>query len=214
MITLLLGPQGSGKGTQGELLSEALGIPTFSVGSLLREEKQTGSELGKLIASYIDRGELVPPDVATDTLWTTVQRDAKGGAFIDGYPRDKNQLSMMFDRFTPGLAIVLDVPKEVTLDRLGGRWVCPKGHAYNEKYRRPKVEGVCDEDGEKLYQRDDDTEEAIKVRLDIYEDRSKPLIEGLEHGGVKIEYVDATGSIEEVQELVLEVMKKYGVDKN
>lgn len=195
-------------------MQEALGIPTFSVGSLLREEKQTGSELGKLIASYIDRGELVPPDVATDTLWDRVQKEASTGAFIDGYPRDKNQLEMMFARFTPDLAIVLEVPEDVSLDRLSGRWVCPKGHAYNVKYKPPQVEGVCDYDQEELYQRDDDTEEAIRVRLEIYKDRSMPLIEGLKKGGVTIEYVDATGTIEEVHEKVLEVIKNYGVNKD
>lgn len=207
MIILLMGPQGSGKGTMGAVLSKRFGIPTISTGNLLRDEIATGSELGAKIKAIIDPGNLVPPDLATDVMVKRLQEDdVKDGAFLDGYPRDPEQLRLMLEHFTPDKALVLEITDDLAVERLGGRWICEDGHIYHEKTLKPKVEGICDNDGKELYQRDDDKEEAIRVRLGIYHRETEPLIAKIKEAGVEMLHVDASGSVEEVDKRIMEVI--------
>ncbi len=209
MIILLMGPQGAGKGTQGDMLSEQLGYPVISAGGLLREVKGSGSDLGKKIAEIIDAGNLVSAEMITDILDERLkQDDVKDGVMLDGYPRDPDQLQMMFERFTPDLLVVLELDDQTAVDRLGGRWLCPDGHIYNLKTNPPKEEGVCDDDQKALYQRADDEEGAIRKRLAIYRDDTEPLIAEVERRGVRVARIDASPGIEEVQETVLAAVKQ------
>lgn len=208
MIILLLGPQGSGKGTQGELLSKELGIPLLSTGALLREEIATGSDLGKEMSALMDAGNLVSPDLATRIISERLKKtDALNGALVDGYPRDGRQLEMMFEHFTPSVAIVLDIDDDTAVDRLGGRWVCPDGHIWNINSNQPKKNGLCDNDNKKLFQRADDTENAILQRLAVYHKETAPLITELARRGVKVVRVDASGTIEEIQDKIKSLIK-------
>lgn len=209
MIILLMGPQGAGKGTQGDMLSEKLGYPVISAGGLLREVKASGTELGKKIAEIIDAGNLVSAEMITEILDQRLkQDDVKAGVMLDGYPRDPDQLRMMFERFKPDLLVVLELDDQTAVDRLGGRWLCPDGHIWNINTNPPKEEGVCDEDGKELYQREDDKEDAIRKRLGIYHADTEPLIAEIEHRGVRVARIDASPGIEEVQKAVLAAVKQ------
>jgi len=207
MIILLMGPQGAGKGTQGEMLSKEFDIPVYGTGALLREEIASGSELGLEIEKVMNAGNLVSPDLATRIIAekvTTCSGDCK--VVIDGYPRDAEQLRLMSEKFVPDVAIVLEIDDETGVERLGGRWMCPSGHIWNSTSHIPKVEGICDFDGDELFQRDDDTRDAILKRLGIYRKDTEPLIEGLADLGVKIVRIDARESIEKVGEAIVEVL--------
>jgi adenylate kinase len=208
MITLLMGPQGSGKGTQGEMLSKDLGIPLIGTGALLRAEIATGSDLGKKIKMIIDPGNLVPPELATELIVNRLkQDDVVDGALIDGYPRDPDQLRLMFEHFTPDAALVIDLDDDTAVSRLGGRWMCKDGHIWNEKTNPPAKSGICDHDDFELYQRNDDKEDAIRKRLAIYHEDTEPLIAAMEERGVAIHRVDGSGSIENVAKLVSEKIR-------
>ncbi|PIR47571.1 adenylate kinase [Candidatus Uhrbacteria bacterium CG10_big_fil_rev_8_21_14_0_10_50_16] len=209
MIILLLGPQGAGKGTQGERLSETLGYPLIGAGALLREEKASGSDLGKRIGEIIDAGNLVPPDMITEMLDKRLQQDdAKEGVLIDGYPRDPEQLRLMFERFTPDLVFVLELDDQTAVERLGGRWMCADGHIYNLQSNPPKQAGVCDVDGGELFQRADDEEGAIRKRLAIYHADTAPLIAQMEERGVRVIKVDASQDIDSVQRDILQTVQE------
>ena len=203
-----MGPQGSGKGTQGDLLAKELGVPLLGTGALLRAEIATGSDLGKEIANIINAGNLVPPDLATKTIAERLkQDDAKDGALVDGYPRDEDQLAMMFNHFTPDIAIVLEINDETAVERLGGRWICPDGHVWNVNSKPTKVEGKCDHDDKELSQRIDDKEDAIRQRLAVYHKDTAPLMAGLAEKGVKVIRIDASGTIEEIQDRIKSIIK-------
>jgi len=203
-----MGPQGSGKGTQGQLLSQEMNIPIIGAGALLRDEIASGSELGVKIKSIIDPGNLVPAEIITELLDKRLKKDdAKNGALIDGYPRDARQLDLLFERMTPDLAIVLELNDEDAVMRLGGRWMCPDGHIWNMNSNPPKENGRCDDDGKELFQRDDDKEEAIRLRLNIYRNDTAPLIAGLAEHGVNVARIDASGPIEEVHDKIKSILE-------
>lgn len=210
MIILLLGPQGSGKGTQGEMLAEKLGIPFVSAGQLLRDEAATGSEFGLRIKEIIDNGGLVEADMITELFDRYLKSGkAENGVVIDSYPRDMEQLDLMYSRFTPDLLVVLDLDDDAAVKRLGGRWMSPSGRIYNINTNPPKVAGICDETGEKLYQREDDKEEAIRKRLKWHRNETEPMIEKMEaDGSIRVEHIDASPGIEEVHQVILAVVNK------
>lgn len=209
MIILLLGPQGAGKGTQGAILSKAFGIPILGAGDLLREEAETGSELGMKIKDLIDAGKMAPLGVVTDLLVRRLEcEDAKGGVIIDGYPRDASQLSLMLEKFTPDIAVILQIDDDTAVRRLGGRWVCKERHIYNIDSNPPKVSGVCDIDGLPVFQREDDKEKAIRERLSIYHNETEPIIEELERVGVCVVKIDATPSIDAVAKSLSDTVGK------
>ncbi len=203
MIILMVGPQGSGKGTQGQRLASEFGMPFVSAGELLREEIATGSDLGKEIKAIIDPGNMVPPKVIAQLFDQRLQRDdAKKGLVIDSYPRNLDQLEMLQPNLVPDVIIVLDISDDVGVERLGGRSQCPEGHIWNVCTNPPEKEGVCDQDGLPLSQRDDETEAAIRRRLTLYHEWTEPMISRMKEQGLRVERVDASGAIDDVYKTV------------
>ncbi|MCR4314127.1 MAG: nucleoside monophosphate kinase [Candidatus Uhrbacteria bacterium] len=200
---LLMGPQGSGKGTQAEKLSAHLGIPAFAMGQLIRDEVATGSAYGRKLEEIINVGDLVSDTDAAGLLKLRLERpDTQNGYILDGYPRNLSQYAA-FDFDTPTHVIVIDVPRDESLKRVGGRLTCRGcGRVASIKDGIVKSGGACACGGE-WYQRDDDTPEAIERRLEIYEKDTSPVIE--KYNGL-VKHVDGLGSVEEVFERILKVL--------
>ncbi|MBI4256806.1 nucleoside monophosphate kinase [Candidatus Uhrbacteria bacterium] len=200
---LLMGSQGSGKGTQAEKLSAQLGIPAFGMGQLLRDEIASGSDLGAKFEGILKRGNLVSDEDAAQMLKRRlVKPDTHKGYVLDGYPRNLSQYAA-FDFDTPTHVIVIDVPREESLKRLGGRLTCRgcgKVGAMADGLK-PDDPCVC---GGKWFQRDDDTPEAISRRLEIYEKDTTPVI--VKYGS-RVKHVDGVGSVDEVFEKILHALR-------
>ncbi|MFH1752661.1 MAG: adenylate kinase [Candidatus Omnitrophota bacterium] len=184
MRLVLLGPPGAGKGTQAEVLSKTYIIPHISTGDILRESVRDGSDVGLKAKSYMDKGELVPDEVVTEIVVQRLARpDAKNGFILDGYPRTKTQsLSLAKELDANGISIdrVLYFKTTVptVIKRLSGRRICPKdGAIYHVNNNPPSKEGICDKCQTPLYQREDDKEETVKNRLEVYERTSKDLLD-------------------------------------
>lgn len=198
---LLLGPQGSGKGTQAQLLSKKLGVPALAMGQLLRDEVALGSDVGKKVDGILKSGNLVSDEVAAEVLQARLSRpDAVNGYVLDGYPRNlKQYAAFTFD--APTHVIVIEVPREESLNRLGGRLTCSSCGTVASMKDGAKENDAC-ACGGKFIRRDDDTEAAINRRLDIYDNDTTPMLQKFEERGVLCR-VDGIGSIEEVQEKIL-----------
>lgn len=201
---VLMGPPGSGKGTQAQGLSQALGLPHIASGDLFREHLARKTELGRLAAEYMEKGELVPDAVTIRMVLERLKEpDAAGGAILDGFPRTVEQARALDEALAAEgqeveRAINLDVPQEELLRRLSGRWICRNCQAsYHEVSAPPKVPGVCDRCGGPLYQREDDTRETALRRLEVYERQTLPLLDYYRQQGKLVE-VNGTGTIEEV----------------
>jgi adenylate kinase len=202
---VLIGAQGSGKGTQADLLSENLGLAHVASGDLFRKAIDEKSELGLRVQGYMDRGELVPDDLTLAMVLSRLEEaDCARGVILDGFPRNIAQAQAL-DRGLAGagkqidLAVYLDVPREELLKRLSGRYICKANqHVYNINTRPPKVPGVCDIDGSPLYQRSDDTGEAVQRRLDIFFSETIQLLDYYDRQG-KLRKIDGDQSIDQVQ---------------
>jgi adenylate kinase len=201
---VLLGPPGAGKGTQAEAISARLHLPHISSGDIFRENLKNQTELGKLAAEYINKGELVPDDVTIAMIKERLLRpDCLDGALLDGFPRNPSQadaLGAMLAGMKGNVKHVpyICVPEEVLIERLAGRWTCrAAGHVFHEKYNPPHKPGICDHDGSELYQREDDKTETVKRRIHVYLEQTEPLIEYYRQHGVLVE-VDGKQSIEQV----------------
>ena len=183
MNIVLFGPPGSGKGTQAKLLAGRYGVPHISTGDILRENLNNETKLGLKAKTYMDKGELVPDDLLIGIIKDRLsESDCASGFLLDGYPRTLPQaeaLSKILSELGKNLDVVLniDVPDEKLLKRLAGRRMCVCGASYHILFNKPKQEGICDLCGSKLYQRDDDKEEAILNRLDVYKNQTRPLID-------------------------------------
>jgi len=205
VILVFLGPPGAGKGTQAKLLSQRMGFLHLSTGDLLREAVKNQTPLGKKAKEYMDRGELVPDELIVQLIEETMPKD--GNVILDGFPRTVNQ-ALALEEMLKGKGekiskvLFFDVPDEVIIDRLSGRRVCSKcGAVYHVKYNPPKVEGACDLCGGSLVQRDDDREEVVKKRLEVYRKQTQPLIEFYQDRGI-IYRLDAEKGVEELFEEV------------
>jgi adenylate kinase len=205
VILVFLGPPGAGKGTQAKLLSQRMGFLHLSTGDLLREAVKNQTPLGKKAKEYMDRGELVPDELIVQLIEETMPKD--GNVILDGFPRTVNQ-ALALEEMLKGKGekiskvLFFDVPDEVIIDRLSGRRVCSKcGAVYHVKYNQPKIEGVCDLCGGSLVQRDDDKEEVVKKRLEVYRKQTQPLIEFYQDRGI-IYRLDAEKGVEELFEEV------------
>jgi adenylate kinase len=201
---VLLGPPGAGKGTQAEAITTKLSLPHISSGDIFRENLKKQTELGKLAAGYMNRGELVPDDVTIKMIQERLARpDCKAGALLDGFPRTPAQadaLAAMLTEFKGQVNAVpyINVPEEVLIERLTGRWTCrAEGHIFHEKYNPPKVPGRCDHDGSELYQREDDKVETVTRRIRVYLEQTQPLIDYYRQRNLLIE-VDGKQPIEKV----------------
>lgn len=220
LYVVLLGGPGVGKGTQARLLQATFGIPQVSSGELFRENIKSGSELGRLAKSYIDAGDLVPDEVTIDMVRDRLsQADCKDGALLDGFPRTVYQADAFQEYLGERNASVTIVPcieasSEVLLQRLAGRWTCRKcGHVFHEIFNPPQKEGICDFDGSSLYQREDDTRETQRRRIEIYSERTAPLLHYYDEQGLLVE-IDGEQSIEAVhKDLVAAITQKQSLDK-
>jgi adenylate kinase len=211
---VLLGPPGVGKGTQAKILSEKTGLAHISSGDLFRENLKNQTELGKLAQTYMSKGELVPDDVTIAMIRERLSRpDCKAGAILDGFPRTPAQaeaLESMLQEFNGHVNVVpfVTAKEDVLIERLGGRWTCrANGHIFNERSNPPKNNKLCDFDGSELYQRDDDKAETVKHRIEVYFDRTSPLISYYRDHGKLIE-IDGTQSIDQVTQDLLAAVNK------
>jgi len=188
---ILLGPPGAGKGTQAARLVEDFDVPYYATGDILRAAVKEESELGREAKEYMDRGDLVPDEVICRVIMERIDSpEAEDGFLLDGFPRTPVQAETLEDalkrrgrRLTAALQI--EVPDEEVVRRLSGRRICVKNqHLYHVDFDPPKREGVCDQDGSRLIQRDDDKPEVVKKRLAVYHEQSKPLEERYEKQGI------------------------------
>ena len=181
---ILLGPPGAGKGTQAERLRNDFRLPFISTGEMLRANVKEGTELGVEAKQYMDAGDLVPDDVIVRMVAERLNEgDAEDGFILDGFPRTIAQAEAL-DEMLAGLrrrvnaAVLIDVPDEDVVQRISGRRMCVKsGHNYHVEFDPPKRDEVCDQDGSRLIQRDDDKPEVVRNRLVVYHDQTEPLIE-------------------------------------
>jgi adenylate kinase len=188
---ILLGPPGAGKGTQAERLVEDFDLPYYATGDILRAAVKEGSDLGKKAKEYMDKGDLVPDDLICGVIMERVDSDeAADGFLLDGFPRTVGQADILADALGKRgrhltAALLIDVEDDEVLRRLTGRRICTKnGHLYHVEFDPPKNDDVCDQDGSKLVQREDDKPETVKHRLDVYHEQTQPLVERYEEESV------------------------------
>lgn len=206
---VVLGPPGAGKGTQAQIIAEKLRIPHISSGEIFRENLDKETELGILAKSFIEQGDLVPDDVTIAMIQNRLSnKDCSDGAILDGFPRTPVQARALADILMEQDEQVTIVPfinvDDITLiERLTGRWTCrEKGHIYHEKFNPPKESGICEHDGSPLYRREDDFEDTIKKRIQVYFRQTRPLIEYYQEDGLLVE-VDGSQNINKVTEDLL-----------
>jgi len=179
MKLIIFGPPGSGKGTYASRLASKLEIASVSTGDLFREAIKQGTDLGRRVSDFLNRGELVPDEITIEVVKERISRpDCKKGFILDGYPRTLEQAEALDKVARIDVIIRLIVPEWIIVERLSNRRICRNcGAIYNLKYLKPKREGVCDKCGGELYQREDDTPKVIKERLKVYEHQTQPLID-------------------------------------
>ena len=204
MHVILLGPQGSGKGTQADILVKRYGIPHIATGDILRAAMKDGTPLGRQAKAFVDRGELVPDEIVIGIVRERVaQPDCQTGFVFDGFPRTIPQADAFAEvlrqqRIQLDAVVLLEVPREVLLERMAGRRVCRNcGATYLVTFNPPRRTGVCDICGGELYQRADDNPEAIRTRLEAYDRQTQPLVDYYRERHLLVE-VDGLGSLEEV----------------
>ncbi len=212
---IFLGPPACGKGTQTNMLSEYLGFPHIDTGSLLRAEIAKATKDGLVAKSFIDKGQLVPPELVGSIIGNRLSEDdCKNGYVLDGYPRSLAQAQML-EKINSDIdknnevsfkAIYFDIDTQILIDRIVHRQSCPKcGEIYNKKFKPSKIENICDKCGVELKTRADDNEEIAKARFETYYRETAPLIEFYESKGA-LRKIDANGSIEEVWKRLLEAV--------
>ncbi|MEM0233452.1 MAG: adenylate kinase [Candidatus Nezhaarchaeales archaeon] len=213
MRLVFLGPPGAGKGTQVKILSRILGLPSMSTGDVFRAEIASGSELGRLAQSYMERGELVPDDIVIKIVekWLK-ERGVRNGFILDGYPRNVRQAREL-DELLKDLgveltaAIYIDVPEDEIVRRLSGRLTCKScGAVYHIAFNPPKEDLKCNLCGSELYQREDDREDVVRRRFHVYMENTRPVLDYYRKAG-KLLIVNGLGGIEEVSERILKELR-------
>jgi adenylate kinase len=188
---ILLGPPGAGKGTQAQRLVEDFDLPYYATGDILRQAVKDETDVGKEAKEYMDRGDLVPDELICKVIMDRVDsKEAEDGFLLDGFPRNLHQAEVLEKalekrgrRLTGALQI--EAPDEEVIRRLSGRRICVKNqHLYHVDFDPPKREGVCDQDGSRLIQRDDDKPETVRKRLAVYHEQTSPLAEHYEKTGL------------------------------
>ena len=217
---ILFGPPGAGKGTQAARLQGDFQLAFISTGEMLRANVRDETKLGKEAQSYMDAGDLVPDELIVKMAAERLQEaDARDGFILDGFPRTldqaaalEQQLSELGRRITS--ALLIDVPDEEVIRRLSGRRVCVKaGHNYHVEFDPPKHEGVCDQDGSRLVQRDDDQPEVIENRLRVYHEQTEPLVAHYDEQGL-LRRIDGTRPATEVHDHIRAVIATLRLEEN
>jgi adenylate kinase len=205
---VLLGPPGSGKGTQGERLNEDLRLPYYATGDILRAAVRDETELGREAKEYMDRGDLVPDEVIVGVIAERIDSsEARDGFILDGFPRTTPQAEALDAKLTElGRAVtavlLIDVSDDEVVRRLGGRRTCEaNGHVFHVEFEPPKQEDVCDIDGSALIVRDDDKPEVIRKRLHTYHEKTEPLVSYYDNRSV-LRRIEGEAAPEEVAEQV------------
>ena len=210
MKLILLGAPGAGKGTQAEVISEHLNIPTISTGNIIREALKSGTELGQKAKQYIDEGHLVPDEVVIEIIRNRLaEDDCRDGFILDGFPRTIPQAEAL-DRMGIAIDRVLDieVADEIIAQRVSGRRVCLTcGATYHIEHKKPCVDGVCDKCGNTLVQRKDDHPDTVRERLQVYHNQTEPLKAYYEDCG-KLIIVEGQVGVAETSRLILAAIEE------
>lgn len=209
---VMLGAPGVGKGTQARLIADRFGFPHISSGDLFRENIKNETELGKTAQEYMNKGELVPDDITIEMVRERFsQPDCIMGAVLDGFPRTSAQaddLDKLLEEFQTTVTVVpyIKVDESVLVKRLTGRLTCREnGHIFHKEFNKPKQDGICDQDGSELYQREDDSEETVTNRINVYMKQTVPLIEYYKKAGVLHE-INGEQPIEKVTDALLDIL--------
>jgi adenylate kinase len=212
---VLVGPPGAGKGTQAQFIASHLAIPKVSTGDIFRYNVSAGTQLGRQARSFMERGDLVPDEVTVAMVASRLQEDdALSGFLIDGFPRNVPQAETL-KKLLADWGMRLDLVLELVVDhdevirRLSGRRTCRKcGRVWHVAFDPPSMHGKCDECGGELFQRDDDREETIRHRLEVYEQQTQPLISYYADEGILLG-IDATGPVEDVTDRALVALRRF-----
>ena len=215
MRVVLVGPPGAGKGTQAQIIAARLSISKISTGDIFRANVKGGTELGNKAREYMDRGDLVPDEITIAMVRDRLaEPDAREGFLLDGFPRNVAQADVL-NEILADLDAKLDVVLELRVNddevvrRLSGRRTCPNcGRIWHVEFDPPQKEGVCDDCGGELYQRDDDREQTVRHRLDVYQEQTAPLTSFYERQGILVG-VEATGPVEEVTERAMSALEPF-----
>ena len=215
---ILLGPPGSGKGTQGERLQEDFDLPYYATGDILRTAVREGTEIGRQAKEFMDRGDLVPDDVIVGVIAERIgDKEAEDGFILDGFPRTEPQAEALAEKLAElgrgvSVVVLIEVDDEEVVRRLGGRRTCPNGHIFHVEFDPPEREGVCDVCGEPLEVRDDDKPDVIRHRLGQYHEKTEPLIEYYETQGL-LRRVDGDQAPEEVTDKIRALLATLAMEE-
>ncbi|CAL9299453.1 adenylate kinase [Streptomyces sp. SudanB182_2057] len=220
MRIVLVGPPGAGKGTQAVRLAEKLGIPHISTGDLFRANISRQTELGKLAKSYMDAGNLVPDEVTIAMAKDRMEQpDAEKGFLLDGFPRNVSQAKaldqlLQDEHMTLDAVLDLEVPEDEVVKRIAGRRICrnDSSHVFHVTYSPAKQEGVCDVCGGELYQRDDDSEDTVRKRLEVYHTQTEPIIDYYKAQELVVT-ISSLGPVDEITQRALEALKREKAEK-
>ena len=214
MRIVLLGPPGAGKGTQAHRLAERYDLALIGTGDIFRQNVQNNTELGQKAKSYMDEGELVPDDVVVQMVVGALT-EARNGFILDGFPRTNIQAQALEDELAAThrqltSALAFDIDDELAVKRLAGRRTCSNcQRTFNVEFKLPQVEGLCDSCGGNLVQRDDDEEETVRHRIELYHQSTEPLVRFYWERGL-LRVVDADADLDEVTERAVAALADHG----